>query len=318
MTLTLRSARSARTAGVLAALTGALALALGAPAAQAAFTTSPCLGATITGNGASFQNTAQNSLWSAPTGSFAAYCTAIGVSAPSVTYTGGGSGAGINAMKNRDAVQRYAGTDDPLSTDDITTINNGKAAAGDEGKIRTIPVAIGANAIILNVPNVVNAAGTVGAGPACVVPGGLKTDSGDVNRARLRLTQAQVEGIFAGTITTWGALVPGIANPAGDVLATLNASYCSSFPITRVVRLDSSGTTFVQKDFLSTLAPATWNPLQVHRRVHQHRVAARRAALHVRLQQRRRHCRRRRGEPAAAPSREHGRERRPGIRGQHQ
>ncbi len=73
-----------------AALTGALALALGAPAAQAAFTTSPCLGGAITGNGASFQNTAQNSLWSAPTGSFAAYCTAVGVSAPAVTYTGGG------------------------------------------------------------------------------------------------------------------------------------------------------------------------------------------------------------------------------------
>ncbi len=114
----------------------------------------------------------------------------------------------------------------------------------------------------MNVPNVVSAAGTVGAGPACVVPSGLQTDSGDVNRTRLRLTQAQVEGIFAGTITTWGALVSGIANPAGDVLATLNANYCSNYPITRVVRLDSSGTTFVQKDFLSTLAPATWKPLK--------------------------------------------------------
>ncbi len=38
-------------------------------------------------------------------------------------------------MKNRDAAQRFAGTDDPISTDDITTINNGKTAAGDEGKI---------------------------------------------------------------------------------------------------------------------------------------------------------------------------------------
>ena len=137
---------------------------------------------------------------------YAAYCTAVGVSAPAVTYTGGGSGAGINAMKNRDAVQRFAGTDDPLSTDDITTINNGKAAAGDQGNGTTIPWAVGGKYVMVVPAWSTRPARSAPVRPACV-PGGLQTDSGDVNRARLRLTQAQVEGIFAGTITTWGALV---------------------------------------------------------------------------------------------------------------
>ncbi len=66
---------------------------------------------------------------------------------------------------------------------------------------------------------------------------------------RLRFDAATLAGIFNGTIKTWNAsqikaLNPGVTLPS-------NA-------ITPEVRADSSGTTYIYTDYLTTAAPSTW------------------------------------------------------------
>ncbi len=66
---------------------------------------------------------------------------------------------------------------------------------------------------------------------------------------RLKLDATTVAGMFNGTIKTWNspqisALNPGVALP--------------SKPIVPEVRADSSGTTYIFSDFLSSAAPSVW------------------------------------------------------------
>jgi ABC-type phosphate transport system substrate-binding protein len=66
----------------------------------------------------------------------------------------------------------------------------------------------------------------------------------------LALTYADLQGIFAGTITTWGGITGG-----GDALSP--ASPCDSDPITAVVRKEKAGTTNVLKKFLGLINTGT-------------------------------------------------------------
>lgn len=246
--------RGARPAALAAS---AAALALSIPGtAQAGFSTPECTGAQIKGAGASFQGTAQNSLWR-PT-SLLTYCTAeFGVTPASPTtlvntYDATGSGAGITAMKTRNATYRYAGTDDPLSDTDIAAINAGPdTGPADDAKVRSIPVALGAVGIIVNVPNLASG-GVAGAGAPCQIPDSQLDTPLTPATARLQLTQDQVEKIFRGVDVKWSDLVPGItANPSDA--GGPNDTFCKNFPLRRAVRFDSSGTTYVLKDFLRTV-----------------------------------------------------------------
>jgi phosphate transport system substrate-binding protein len=66
---------------------------------------------------------------------------------------------------------------------------------------------------------------------------------------RLRLDGATIAGIFDGTIKTWNAsqitaLNPGVTLPSNAIVPE--------------VRADSSGTTYIFSDYLSTAAPSVW------------------------------------------------------------
>ena len=67
--------------------------------------------------------------------------------------------------------------------------------------------------------------------------------------SRLRLDAATIAGIFDGSIKTWNAsqitaLNPGVTLPSNAIVPE--------------VRADSSGTTYIFSDYLSTAAPTTW------------------------------------------------------------
>lgn len=243
----------------LATTAAALALSM-TPAAQAGFSTPECTGAQIKGAGASFQGTAQNSLWRPTT--LSTYCQSdFGVTPASPTalvntYDTPGSGAGITALKTRNAAYRYAGSDDPLSDTDIAAINAGDTTStADDAKVRSIPVALGAVGIIVNLPNLA-AGGVAGAGAPCLIPDAQLDTPGTPGTARLKLTQDQVEKVFRGVDVKWSDLVPGItANPSDA--GGPNDTFCQSFPLRRTVRFDSSGTTYILKDFLRTVNGST-------------------------------------------------------------
>jgi ABC-type phosphate transport system substrate-binding protein len=247
---------------VLAACVAALGVAALAPgAAHAAFTTPPCNGDSIAGNGATFQATAEGlfttqfAFSGSPTG-------CAGGSGATVTYTANGSGAGrrslgdsnggLNPGCKRNLQVRYGASDDPPNATQKSQMELGEsnnADAGctggdktpdDNGTLNTIPVAAGAVSLVVNMPT-----GGSGPGGICQVTGG-NLDPGPVaGTARFTTTKALLEAAWAGDASadTWGELVPGIeATPA-----------CAGAAVKRVVRLDSSGTTFAFKDWLNHL-----------------------------------------------------------------
>lgn len=246
--------------------------------ATAAFTTGKCLGESNwqAGRGASFAASAHRDVWIP---ALANFCVDVGTT-PALTYDSQGSGSGRRVMgertngapegdnrdgtKSRNQVPRFGMSEEPPSQSGQSDINAGTDAIGDEGVSRLIPAAMGAVAVVVNVPNgcdpYTNANGTALSTAErerfshYEVSG--TTPPAENGQRRLRLTRAQLEGIFeGGDLDTWGELVPnindgnGVAGEAGDVR-------CQQFPIVRVRRLDDGGTTFVFKDYLSKIDPA--------------------------------------------------------------
>jgi ABC-type phosphate transport system substrate-binding protein len=266
---------------------GAIAAAAVAPTANAAFT-SPfvpkCSGASITGAGASFQNTLQAG-WIAGFGGAGAgiYCdntqftnsntnsrgsfdtdkvdllASPPIPLKTVAYLGGGSGAGLTSMGAnlatntnpnhlRSATNRFAGTDDPPTATQLAEMNAGPLpdVPGDEGAVRTIPVASGSTTIIMNYPDDCNIpAAFAFKGP----DGSYKYPAGTT---RVKLTRSRTEFAWAGDANydTWGELVPGITGKNGKSDAD-----CQNQTVKRVVRLDASGTTFLFKQWLALQRP---------------------------------------------------------------
>src|SRR5262249_39739953 len=72
---------------------------------------------------------------------------------------------------------------------------------------------------------------------------------------RFKVSNATLEAAFAGdsSADTWGELLPGIDETAAGGRADGD---CAALPVKRVVRLDSSGTSFVLKDWLDTINAA--------------------------------------------------------------
>jgi ABC-type phosphate transport system substrate-binding protein len=229
--------RAAVGAGAAASL-----LLAGATLASADFETAklPCTGESVQGRGASFQNNAAK-------GFIAVFASADGCGAqvatvPQVSYDPAGSGAGRGALgvktatnpnQDRDPVVRFAGSDEPPTPAErqqmekgAVDANGADVTAADDGALHVIPVAIGAVTVVLHLPDgcTYNAAGN-------------KPLDGN----RPAMTNATLEKVFAGEITTWGDAIPGIG--------------CANAAITRVVRLDSSGTTFALKQFLAAVNP---------------------------------------------------------------
>ena len=237
--------------------------------ASAAFTSGLCQGDAISGRGASFAASAHNQAFVPNFGSV--FCADAG-SAPTMAYESTGSGSGrrvVGARTNgspegdnttgslsRSFAPRFGMSEEPLSPADQANVNKGTDAVGDEGVIRTIPIALGSVAIAVNLPD----GCSIAAQPdGTALTAGQKTqlsDADTANSRRLQLTRTQLETIFNGgsELDTWGELVAwindgnGTAGQAGDMR-------CQQFPIVKIRRLDDGGTTFVLKDYLSQVNP---------------------------------------------------------------
>jgi hypothetical protein len=255
-------------------------LALAAPQADAAFSTGRCVGDPVTGGGASFANTAHNSAF-IPTG-WPSYCSDVG-SQPSVTYLSLGSGCGryfvgargtctgfpsnSTGANGRNQVPRFGMSDEPLTPTTQSQINQGTDAVGDEGLIHTLPLAMGATAVVVNLPDGCDITRKPGSSTQFAVGTGdtgftsaeqaLISNFGTANTARLRLTRAQVEAAFNGgtDMDEWGELVPWI-NDGNGTAAEAGDTRCQDYPLFRVRRLDDSGTTYNVKDYLNKLNPS--------------------------------------------------------------
>jgi len=218
-----------------------------APASEANFTSPPCGGSNVTGDGASFQNGAHNNVWKPL---FNAQCGG----SPTITYLPNGSGEGLRRMgvrtgdnadgsKSRNQGIRFGGTDDAPSTTDVSQMNQGTDAAGDEGTIHTIPVAVGAVSVEVNFPDNCDRS---------LLPDSAETNPASANSApfidRVRFTRAQLEDVWVGDSAhdQWTEIFPSLAADAD----------CNVF-ITRVVRFDNSGTTNVFKTYLNHLDAST-------------------------------------------------------------
>jgi ABC-type phosphate transport system substrate-binding protein len=229
--------RRTLTRAIPAALAVAAGLALSAPAAHADFTTPPCEGGDVLGEGATFQGNAQ-AAWIAD---FAGNCDGMNPFFGVIAYTESGSGAGRRAFGGGTAngardVERYIGFDEPPTVGEQAQMEAGTSAPNDQGELHTIPVAGGAITVSVNFPN------------GCTLPDGAANKDGTgsltdgVGTARFTAASAVLEQAFAGDAAadTWGELVPGITGTG-----------CSAKPIVRAVRQDSSGTTFAFKQWLA-------------------------------------------------------------------
>jgi len=225
---------------LLSAVAAAAIVPLAASSSQAAFTDPACGGAAISGNGSTLQGVAQT-FWS--TNVFPVLNCPGG---PAVTYNANGnatgSGAGRNAMGAADGVRvggtgcsgnpcnaggsRFSGSDEPPTPTEQAHMNNGPTSATtDDAVIHVIPVAAAAITVVVHIPG------------SCTQP----LPAGDLDSTgRIILTNAQLIGIFshASGFRTWGDVLPGVAG-------------CDTQVIHRVVRLDSSGSTFALKSFLN-------------------------------------------------------------------
>jgi ABC-type phosphate transport system substrate-binding protein len=230
----------------LAVTTAAVVVAwIAAPAAESNFTTSKCNGTNITGRGASFQNAAQTA-WINTFQS--TYCPG----GPTVTYDPAGSGAGRRVMgertgtnadgsQSRNQVPRFGATDEPVFPTGQSQMNQGTDTVGDEGTIHVVPAAVGAVVMSVNFPDNCDRS---------LLPDSAETDPSSANAApfvdRVRFTRTQFEAIWAGdnSMDNWTEVFPSLA-----------ADPDCNVDITRVVRFDDSGTTFVLKDYLDHINP---------------------------------------------------------------
>jgi ABC-type phosphate transport system substrate-binding protein len=233
---------------VLVLLAAGAVLAVVPSVGRANFTTGQCLGADITGRGASFANTA-HAAWK--TNFQNDYCADVG-SFPNVTYDPAGSGAGRRAMgertstnadgsQSRNQVPRFGQTDEPPSPAGQSQMNMGTDAAGDEGIIHVLPAAVGAVVLAVNFPDNCDRS---------LLPDTAETNPASANLApfidRVRFTRSQFEAIWSGDTSSdqWTEIFPSLASDPD----------CGDF-ITRVVRFDDSGTTYAYKDFLDSINP---------------------------------------------------------------
>jgi ABC-type phosphate transport system substrate-binding protein len=202
--------------------------------ASAGFTAKHCEGASIKGNGATLQKKAQE-IWNAEFNNKAleGACALNGKGEPKVAYTGTGSGPGLESWGagagagagKFGAGNNYVGTDEPPNLEQKEQIEK----EGSGGKLLTIPVVQAAVAIIVHLPK------------GCTV-------NNKVVPGRLLLSNASLEKIFHGTLTSWTSIKDGKEKLKGK------KGSCNA-PIKRVVRKEGSGTTSIFKKYLNIAEP---------------------------------------------------------------
>jgi ABC-type phosphate transport system substrate-binding protein len=228
--------RRLRSACVLSA---AAAVALVAPGiADASGLGEQCSGSNILGRGSSLQKLAQElwvPLFNTSTNRMACSGTQGSLGIPTVTYEPAGSGAGMEAWGlNGHAFEAgkvaFVGTDEPPDAAQREEIESHRKSPGPE-ELQTIPVLQTAVAVLIHLPKFCAAASSGAPG-------------------RLALDNTTLEEIWRGKITKWSEITE-----AGDKLYPKGGACNKNAAITRVVRLDESGTTSILKKYLGVINP---------------------------------------------------------------
>ncbi len=244
-------------AGMLAAAVGAFAL---VPASASATTTpkrlEQCAGASIKMNGSTFQNTAQlqwetsstNPLaFNAGTQTNKLACSGTQGSKgkPSVVYeqtqTTKGSGACLHAFgantKNAPETNIFTtcGTDEAPNPTQKGEIEKYREGGANGESLETIPVAQGAEAIIIHLPE------------GCKAKSEVEEKGKKRLLGRLVLDLKSVEGVYSGKIKNWKELAASVGAGKDELECSGTEAEDRIHP---VVREDSSGTTHIFKAFL--------------------------------------------------------------------
>jgi ABC-type phosphate transport system substrate-binding protein len=225
--------------GILLACTAAVAaLVLAVPGtALAKGDPNQCSGVNIEAKGASFQKSIQLNFWNPQFNTSKAKTACNGeqgsTGKPTVKYTSTGSGAGLKSwgIENEgseihfDATNAFISTDDPPNPSQIKEVEKQESTETPES-VLTIPVVQGAIAVIMHLPAGCTATSTASTG-------------------RLVIGDAELQGIFAGTVKTWGELKAG-----GD---SLTGPGCNEAAIQPAVRKDESGSTHILMKFMNLI-----------------------------------------------------------------
>jgi len=247
---------SARRLILACVISAAAVAALAAPGAASAANSDLgewCSGTSIKGLGSSFQAPAQK-IWD-PGFNTSENATACKGAAPTATYeqtqTTKGSGACIKAIGAEKELEAkwgefgYCGTDEAPNAQQKKEME--EKAEEVEGKkaeaksLETLPVAQGAVAVIVHLPE------------GCLSESEVPSGATKVKLGRLVFDQATVEGIFRGTINTWKEAVEAQKGDGNDKLTCKGGTAEEEKEIKRIVRLDHSGTTHIFKTFLSLI-----------------------------------------------------------------
>lgn len=198
-----------------------------------------CNGSNIKAAGSTLQKLAQVSVWD-PTFDTSKNAKACGgTEKPTVTYESIGSGAGLEKWGyNGHAFEAgnvaIVATDEPVDSVEKAEMESNETVKGSApNSVQSIPVLQAAVAIIVHLP--ANCTATSTAAPG-----------------RLVLNNVTLEAIWNGTINNWTEIKDG-----GDAVS--GAGCNAETPITRLVRLDGSGTTHILKKYLGLINS---NPLK--------------------------------------------------------
>jgi len=236
--ITIRPLRAVPACVIAAASIAALA----GPTTASASLGTQCSGGPITGQGAAVEIVAQR-VWTSnfnkSTDKLACSGKQGSKESPVVTYDGTSSGAGLKSWGESGTLSGpvtgfaannafVATAEAPNATQEKNIIN--QESTPTEKTLETLPVAQFALAVYVNLPAGCTATSTPASG-------------------RLVLSDATLQAIFAGTITTWGEITD-----SGD---TITGTGCATDPIKAVVRKEKAGTTNVLKKYLYLINKAS-------------------------------------------------------------
>jgi ABC-type phosphate transport system substrate-binding protein len=202
--------------------------------------TRQCAGSNIVVAGSTLQDIAQVGVWDPQfdKSKNAAACggTQGGGGSPTISYESIGSGAGLEDWGYRghkfEGLIAVVATDEPVNETEKREIEGNEISKGSAPEsVQSIPVLQAAVAIVVHLPANCTASNTASKSP---FPG------------RLVLGNVTLQKIWDGEITKWSQIAD-----SGD---RLTGTGCNpETPITRVVRLDRSGTTHVFKKYLNLI-----------------------------------------------------------------
>jgi ABC-type phosphate transport system substrate-binding protein len=207
---------------------------VGVGAASASAVTTQCSGVNIAGQGANVLKIAMQNVWGPDfnTSTTATACSGTQGTGgkPTVTYTSTSSGIGLESWGVAKHAASFAPTNGFVGTEEPPNeVQKGEIEANETtlvpSTVQSIPVAQESIAVIAHLPANCTATSTA-------FPG------------RLVLNNVTLQAIFLGTITTWNQITDG-----GDSIS--GAGCNAATPITRVVRLDSAGTSHIFKKYLN-------------------------------------------------------------------